>query len=275
MLGKKVIVNISGGLGNQLFQLAAAVHLQNEGYKISVDSLYNDLDGFRSTEIKEITEDLNIHYIKRNPIFLRVLKNRFFRKIYLLGIRKKTIFEVENFGVPSICRKRKHYRISGYWQTITVASQIQKRLTQSCAGLRKDEIALHVRRGDYLSAQHQLHGALSGDYYLRAVANLKKKRGSQKIVIYTDSPEIVKNEVWLSSLKGEDVTFSDSLKPWETLLEMSKSSAIICSNSTFSWWAAFIGEDKDVVMPSKWFKESVLPESLRLPGSSIIEATFI
>ena len=275
MRSKKLIVGISGGLGNQLFQLAAAIHLQNQGYTVAVDSLYNDIDGVRTTEIKGLAKDLKINYVERSTLLIKVMRKQPIRKIYIALLRKKTIFEKENFGIPTIPTSSKKNRIFGYWQTISLAGEIKKNLSQLIVDKSRDEVALHVRRGDYLSAQHYLHGALSGDYYLSALKKVREKHGLKRIVIFTDSPEIVKNEDWYLLLDKDKVRFSDSIKPWETIIEMAHFSSIVCSNSTFSWWAAFIGEKKTIIMPSNWFRDIPLPEALRLPDSQIIEGTFI
>jgi hypothetical protein len=54
--------------------------------------------------------------------------------------------------------------------------------------------------------------------------------------------------------------------PEETLILMSKSDALVISNSTFSWWAAQLGnKNKFVVRPSKWFRGMLDPEDLFPP----------
>jgi len=272
---QKLIVGISGGLGNQLFQLAAAIYLQNQGYAVAVDSVYNDLNGVRTNEVKGLAKDLKINYVERSALLIKVMKKRPIRKIYIAMLRTKTIFESESFGTPIIPTSGKKNRIFGYWQTISLAGEIKNNLSQLIKDQSRDEVALHVRRGDYLSSQHQLHGALSGEYYLSALKKVREKHGSKRIVIFTDSPEIVKKEDWYRLLDKDKVRFSDSIRPWETIIEMAHFSSIVCSNSTFSWWAAFIGEKKTIIMPSNWLRGIPLPDALRLPDSHIIEGTFI
>ena len=270
-----MIVGISGGLGNQLFQLATAVQLRVEGYKVQIDSIYNDLNSFRATEIYELATNLGIP-IKERSLFLNsLLRIQIARRVYSSMLRKNTVFESENFGSPVVPREKQNCRLFGYWQTINSATAIHDNLSELLKPRRIDEIAVHVRRGDYLSEQHSLHGALHGNYYLKAIENLRKKTNFQRMVIFTDSPELIKNEEWFQSLDKTKVRVSTCKKPWDTLLEMANYSAIICSNSTFSWWAAFIGGNKSIILPSKWFQETALPNALRIPGSEVIESSFI
>ena len=275
MENREVIVGISGGLGNQLFQLATAVQLRAEGYKVQLDTIYNELNSFRATEIYEFATDLGIPIKVRSSFLNGLLRIQIAKKFYNLILRRNTIFESENFGSPFVPKEKRNCRLFGYWQTINSANAIQDSLSELLKSPRIDEIALHVRRGDYLSEEHSLHGALHGKYYQKAIENLSQKTDFQKIVIFTDSPEVVKNEEWFQSLDKTKVRVSTSKEPWNTLLEMANYSAIICSNSTFSWWAAFIGGTKSIILPSKWFQETLLPKALRIPGSEVIESSFI
>lgn len=272
---RRIVVEISGGLGNQLFQLAAAKNLDNQGYRVFIDSIYNEINGFRVTEVIDFASKLGIPAVKRSCFSNNLLKVSIVKKIYISKLRKQTIYEQENFGKPVVPTNKMNLRLFGYWQNISLASEIRDRLSELFKSPQIDGIALHVRRGDYLSKQHSLHGALDGRYYLKALEKWNQKKSNQKIVIFTDSPEIVKHEEWIQLLNSPSVSFSDSIDPWETLMEMARYSAIICSNSTFSWWAAFIGEDKEVFMPDRWFKDTLFPVTLRIPGSYLIESTFI
>lgn len=272
---KGIVVEISGGLGNQLFQLAAAVDLNSQGHKVIIDSIHNEINSFRATEINEIAKALSIPMIKRSVVLITCLRVPIVKRMYISRLRKKTLYEDISFGKPIIPVSSKDLRLFGYWQSISLANEIQDALSEFLKAPPIDGIALHIRRGDYLSKEHSLHGALDGNYYLKALAKLNQNRKNQKIMIFTDSPEIVKKEEWVHLISSSNVSFSNSTAPWETLMEMSRYSAIICSNSTFSWWAAFTGKEKEVILPSRWFRDTLLPAALRIEGSQIIESSFV
>lgn len=272
---KEIVVEISGGLGNQLFQLAAAVNLNSQEHKVIIDSIYNEINSYRVTEIDEIAKALGIPMMKRSVFLITCLRISIVKKMYISRLRKKTLYEDISFGKPIIPVDGKDFRLFGYWQNISLANEIQDVLSEFLKAPRIDGIAVHVRRGDYLSKEHSLHGALDGSYYLKGLAQLNSNRKNPRIVIFTDSPEFVKKEEWVQMIGSADVHFSDSINPWETLLEMSRYSKIICSNSTFSWWAAFVGDDKKIILPSKWFRDTELPPSLHIPNSQVVESSFI
>ncbi len=275
MESRKIIIEISGGLGNQLFQLAAAKNLNVQGHEVFIDSIYNEISAYRVTEINEFATSLRIPVVERSSFSANFLRIPIVKRMYISKLRKKTIYENINFGKPIIPRSKLNFRLFGYWQNIGLANEIRDSLSELLESPPIEGIALHIRRGDYLSEQHSLHGALDGSYYLKALAKLSQKRNDKKIVIFTDSPEIVKQEEWVQLLNSSKVSFNKSIEPWETLREMARYSAIVSSNSTFSWWAAFIGENKEVIMPDRWFKDTLLPAALRIPGSYLIESTFI
>ena len=273
---KKLTLEVSGGLGNQLFQVGTAVGLRDKGYVVAVDSIYNDLNGIRSTEIEELVKNLGIQYIKRNKFMLFLLKNPIIKKIYIYKIQRNTIYESKNFSIPIIPKDTSKKRIFGYWQTISSAEKIFQYLNNLVQGEIKKEIALHVRRGDYLLPQHSMHGALDGSYYMKAVQAAIAEGGQRNIVIFTDSLKIVQAEEWCKSLSLVfNVTFSELTSPWETMLEMARYSTIICSNSTFSWWAAYIGLAKNVILPDQWFINTKTPQQLLFTRSQVIRATFL
>lgn len=128
---------------------------------------------------------------------------------------------------------------------------------------RKKPAVVHVRRGDYGLKENKSIGLLSAKYYDQAVSHLDQ---SKQIWIFSDSPDLVKSEL---NYKGKDIVFirppNDS-DPVESLLLMSMAPEIVISNSTFSWWAAFLsGGNSRVFAPTKWYKSQLDPVDL-IPG---------
>ena len=105
---------------------------------------------------------------------------------------------------------------------------------------------LHVRRGDYLGLSH-IHCVLTIDYYARAVELIDAK----KIVVVSDDIAWVREQ---ELFKGERFLIVERLNELETLALMSLCKRGVCSNSTFSWWGAFLGAGSrgKVVVPERW-----------------------
>ena len=107
-------------------------------------------------------------------------------------------------------------------------------------------IALHIRRGDYLINSGNHHN-LSDDYYEHALKEFDEDR---QVVIFTDDPEWALN----NPLFGSDrFIVSEGNGPYHDLYMMTQCSDFIISNSTFSWWGAWLADKGKVVAPEVWF----------------------
>jgi len=109
-------------------------------------------------------------------------------------------------------------------------------------------VSVHVRRGDYLSSpsHHPVQGI---EYYREAFS---RYQGLKKI-IFSDDP------AWCrENLDIDDVTVIEENNPYVTLYLMSRFKNHIISNSSFSWWGAWLsGENSSVISPKKWFGDSL------------------
>jgi hypothetical protein len=104
---------------------------------------------------------------------------------------------------------------------------------------------IHVRRGDYTTVS-DCHPPVTVEYIKAAVEISKAK----KFVVVSDDIRWCKaNLAFLDPIYSP---FSEMDLGYDFTLMTQCSSAII-SNSSFSWWAAWLGKEKDVVAPSKWF----------------------
>lgn len=137
------------------------------------------------------------------------------------------------------------------------------------------KVAVHVRRTDYLNLGH-IYDVVEKTYYLEA--QKKAREFTQKVVfhLFSDDPQGAIN--WLGdSIKIERVISQPNNIPSGELLRlMSTYDSVIAANSTFSWWAAYIGKInqnmKLIFLPRKFSKlRSDLPEEhLRIQGCIFI-----
>jgi hypothetical protein len=139
-------------------------------------------------------------------------------------------------------------------------------------------LAIHVRRGDYFKYAEKF-GVLSVDYYQRGILEAinRSSEAFDAISIFSDDPKLVWGE--LASLKI-DLPISLEVPPTsfgseESLYLMSQSMGVVISNSTFSWWGAFLGEPKSaVVAPKPWFKAKSEPNDLFPQDWSLVDASW-
>jgi hypothetical protein len=123
--------------------------------------------------------------------------------------------------------------------------------------------SIHVRRGDYLKYPNK-HTQSPTEYYDTAISLVKEKHPNVTFLIFSDDIQWCKNH-----FIGNEFTFIEGFEDWEDLILMSLCDANIITNSTFSWWAAWLGEkpNKLIIAPEKWFgpegpqdQQDIIPE---------------
>jgi len=275
--GPNVAVEISGGFGNQLFQLAAAEFLRNHGLRVFLDFSVNQKNGARDNLISEIASRLSFPIQSLTPWQTVFWKMPLLKRI--CGLRKsaRIMKEEVEFLAPLVVFTNQRIIYRGYWQNANVAATVRERIAQyfrlsECGSV--DRIALHVRRGDYLlGGNPSFHGVLTGEYYVAAVQAIRDVLGNLPVIVFTDSPKMVSEEAWVSEISHLD--FAPSLGVIEDFTEIAISRAIICSNSTYSWWASYISNSDHIILPSKWQVNLELPEGLLQEKAKVVRALFV
>jgi len=239
-------VNIMGGLGNQLFQLAALLHIARKTQRTPyIQSLANP-----STHSSV-------------PYFDTIFE--LFRNLH--STVKPTIRITE----PSLAyanwapllRMALNPEISGYFQDWRyVDPDFVPRLRFSGNVLYRyptvnSSVFLHIRGGDYVgNPGHDI--GLDG-YYQRAIAHFPDAH----FLLVTNDLEYAMSRPCLVGLKYTLVMESEL----DTLYVMSQCSGGICANSSFSWWGAYLNPHRKIVMPDRWYRDpSYATEGYYFPG---------
>lgn len=132
-----------------------------------------------------------------------------------------------------------------------------------------DKVSLHIRRGDYLKAKHFYVDLTETDYYQKAVNCFDKDE--QFLVFCKDNQGWEQDKAdrqWCRDfldtfIPGRYELVNKDNKEEEDLNLMASCKAHIGANSSFSWWAAFLGGGK-TIMPKQWFHEGVLAREVEL-----------
>ena len=298
-------VFLTGGLGNQLFQLAAAFEsAQGEielVSKIGKPRLSEngdpeiasfDLPDFVTIEsppmifskvtMKVIGLNLRSHFnpkkIERHLLWIyRSLGNVYISLLFKKMLRLRFGRDI---GFTPIDKLGKKDFLVGYFQSfkylskttldrllaLNVAEPSETFLEYLKKFQGKRNLVVHVRLGDYMN--EPTIGTLSQEYYKRALAEIDFSRIDQ-VFVFSDSPELIRGYLPHEfSPKFEIVphVFSSA----ETLMLMKAGSDFIISNSTFSWWGAMLSQEieKKVIAPTPWFVAQDEPTDL-LPSSWI------
>jgi hypothetical protein len=135
------------------------------------------------------------------------------------------------------------------------------------AAIATKPIVIHVRRGDYTSSLNTPQGVLSKDYYLAGLETISKgQRSVAEVWVFSDSLDEVRGEFGTGGQSFRYIETPINATAAETMTIMSLASGIVISNSTFSYWAAMLGQVPEVVSPKKWFRLADDPEDLCPPN---------
>lgn len=227
-------VNIMGGLGNQMFQLAALLHVAKQTRRVPyIQTLENP-----STHSA-------VSYF--DTIF------RSFRTLHSTVKPTTRITEphLSYTNWPPLLRMTLNPEISGYfqdWRYVDPDFVSRLQFSADVLGkyLVKDSIFLHIRGGDYVGNVY--HDIGLDAYYQRAIAYFP---GAYFLVV-TNDPDYAMKRPFLSNLNYKIVTESEI----DTLFIMSQCAGGICANSSFSWWGAYLNPHRKIVMPDRWYRDS-------------------
>ena len=297
---QQVTVNLIGGLGNQLFQYAAGKYLANKlDTRLTLNLRQIGTGGtFREPDILQMNlkDVLVVGNIGRTltPRFFLAPKRAYFSTLRRLTsqeklIRRNQIFRPESDGFdPRLLEISRPMRLEGYFQTHKYADFLYEELLELCElkapstwYLEKlDEIsfsnpiALHIRRTDY-GALARSFGLLSSQYYREALNALPESLRDNKVLVFSD--EISEAKKVLKHIDREFVFLevNSFSTPAENLTLMSKCSANVIANSTFSWWGAYLNVNSSgTVAPAQWFRNMREPIKILPPNWNTIQSSW-
>jgi len=222
-------VNVIGGVGNQLFQIAAGyAYAKKYGKKLIV----NPNNWFAS----QGTDPLAYEYT--------IFKNFEYGNYITEDV---TIIQEKRFNYDELPYYDGDVSLNGYFQSLKYFEDVKDEFISllDLPKINDDvkiEVGFHIRRGDYLN-HPTIHYVCHTEYFEYFFEKFKNKN----IKIFTDDPNHVINE--FAKYKFDILKSSFDIKE---LACMAKCDTLVGSNSTFSWWAALIG-NKTSYFPSKWF----------------------
>lgn len=277
---KKVIVQIKGGLGNQLFQYAAA---RRFAINNNVPLVLDHISVFKNDYFKRnfLLDRFKVQcgYIKSGSsytIFIRQL-GRLIQKFIdrYRDLQHKThIVEKDSSKVDPMMLNLQisgSVYMEGYWQHeeyfLDIRDQLCDELTLhtphdkinlDCAKRIEacESVCLHVRRlhgvpqsADAKPMANQSEEHIDPDYYSKAVEILAQKVKSPHFFVFSDYPDWAKENIHVP-YPIEYITHNGQ-DDCEDFWLMGQCKHFIVANSTFSWWAAWLGknENKVVIAP--------------------------
>jgi hypothetical protein len=270
------IIAIQGGLGNQLFQwFYAHGILDTPGFNIYTKypegPSVNLMREFGLAPVVANCSHCGIIFNEpvrptRANLFPQILDRVWTIGILSLTLKKLGIFQGDAQQSVKInsSRTNRIIYVNGYFQKWNYAKKQQRwidsellpvlRTLHSELGkqfdLSEPYTVIHVRRGDYRADKNPLAwmGCLADEYFIQ----LAKEHPSSRIVLLAEHKDEVEDLV--SALKPYLVLDSTLTTPWETLAIMSGARTFFGSNSSLSWWGAWMASinGASTYLPSKW-----------------------
>jgi len=263
-----------GGLGNQLYQLCALDYFCNK-YNLSgsIDlSHYLFLNNTRSPTFIDLFQLLNFANIYSiDSRRTTILSEKLSRKLPLLSraLRCRHLIG-DTFQWPeSVSGDR--FLLGGYFQHHYIAQNSglfdQLGKLAAASNLKTiDSVAIHLRLGDYSQPPYNSLYWLADHTYLKyAFRQLKSITGNtcfREARVFTDSLASAKELLDVSDLPVQTYRFLQCQRAEQDLLDLSRYSYKILSNSTFSLASYYIGHSNLAIIPRHWFKTQETPSSL-------------
>jgi len=267
-----VISDIIGGLGNQMFMYAAARRVSlMQGVKLKLNTThFQSSYGWRRYGLNNLSivediagiEDLTTvlyqgHiYSEPGPFSFDPKLDRVAVPVYMRGYFQSFRY-LE--GVEDSIRSEFQVRTPPAGQNAQLLEMIRG----------SNSVAVHIRRGDYVTdpGVARMHGALPLDYYLWALRLIVHRAGAATLFVFSDDIYWAQANL-ATGLPTVFVGHNGPDQDYEDLRLMSACKHFVIANSSFSWWAAWLGthEGKIVCAPARWMASNpdtsdLIPES--------------
>jgi hypothetical protein len=277
-----ITIRLAGGLGNQIFQFAAAQNLLealnckstklfvNTNYLQSYEAKHHFSIGFITKHFSNINIESSSPWVARLACHFRLarfLDQRLGNFAFI-----STINHLQKAYMHS--NYAKHFVLDGYFQDPNILFTEVQRCELRDVLLReksdlintikkgKKFIGVHIRRGDYVTSKvaSRVFKTIKIDYYHEA---LKRFPNNKQVIVFSDDRELAAD--FAERIGGINARHLNLSLEDEFCLLMACDDHVI-ANSTFSWWAAVLGQRNKgrIIAPMNWYhnqksnKENIL-----------------
>lgn len=281
-----IIVRVTGGLGNQMFQYAMYKSLENKGKLVKLDSksfyeTKKEHNGYELERIFDIKpnkptkEDLE-KFDENNISTLFKIKRKLFGD-------KKFVYDTKEYVFNKDVYKLKNSYLNGYWQSIKYFEGIENDIKKDFRFKNQldnknleilneiensNSISIHIRRGDYMSPEnYNMYGCIATPtYYKKAIKVIEEKVENPTFFVFSNDMDWVKKNIQINS-QVFYIDINSGNGSYKDMQLMSNCKHNIIANSSFSWWGAWLNENKNkiVIAPKKWInREDVDSDKIEL-----------
>ncbi len=273
-----IILHLSGGLGNQMFQYAFGHAIAKRlGTDLKLELTDPTLiihNGFELARIFDIQASEATQADMQ--AVLGIYRHRLIRKVFkatgVSKIFKSPCIEEPHFHFsPSMLAIPDNSFVNGYWQSEKYFLEIQNEIRSNFAFKlpmfqqnadvaetinKTNSVSLHVRRNDFATNLriNATHGLCSLEYYQAAIRYVAERVEHPNYFVFSDDSAWVKSNLKID-FPCEFVEHNQGKESYNDMRLMSQCQHHIIANSSFSWWGAWLNPrlEKIVVAPQQWF----------------------
>jgi hypothetical protein len=247
----------NGRLGNQLFQVASTIGIAIKN---------NVRPVFKSWYCTYTKKDMSVYFKDKLEYIEKINpSNRYLERYF----NYHEIRYLDNMSIKGYYQSEKYFShceedIRFYFQPSDNLSYKINEIYKNMVSENKKTCSIHIRRGDYVN--NPFHEVCDYGYYTRAIEKIDSLLDIDFFIIFSDDINWCKN-----TFKGERFLYSEGLEDIEDLFLMSSCDNHIISNSSFSWWGSWLcnKQDKKIITPSRWFKDSSVDDRDIFPNNCI------
>lgn len=250
-----IYANLKGGLANILIQMAA---IKSMAIDNDVDCSFPNLDKQLDLLNNDMTYNPKIkHAYEYNIMFEHMNVSAPTKELPII----KFPFEYETISLPN-----EDVFVDGFFQSekyfthnrvkllewFKIPESINEKITNKYSKLLEQRTTgIHVRRGDYVRHPNH-HPVQTREYYLEGIELLKDK--TDLFIVFSDDIPWCKENLTIPN-----IVFIENERDYVEIYLMSLCNNNIISNSSFSWWGAWLNtnENKIVIGPKIWFGPAI------------------
>lgn len=264
-----VVIQLSGGMGNQMFQYALYLQLKALGKNVKIDDI-TEYEGRNARPIRLSVFDAK--YETPTEVEMKCLTDSYLdlaskvrRK--LTGRKTAAYTEKSQLFDSKVWEMDRAY-LMGCWQSekyfVNVKDKVREAFTFKNMDLSKNmkayaeamensnSVSVHIRRGDYLQVDEVYGGICTEEYYEKAMQKMREEMPDCHFFIFTNDVPWVKEH-----MQGEHITVvegNDEDAGYVDMYLMIRCKHYILANSSFSWWGCYLNpsEEKKVIAPKIW-----------------------
>lgn len=273
-----IVVQLSGGLGNQMFQYALYMQLKASGKNVKID----DITEYKGRNARPIRLSVfGAKYPTPTETEMKCLTDSYLdivSKIRRKLTGRKTAEYMEHSSQrfdEKVLEMDRAYLV-GWWQSEKYFKNIKEKVIDAFtfrqmqlseemqrykeAMENTNSVSVHIRRGDYLLVDEVYGGICTEEYYEKAMKKMEEEVPDCHFFVFTNDVPWVKEH-----MSGANVTVvegNDEDNGYIDMYLMTCCKHYILANSSFSWWGCYLNtsRDKKVIAPKKWANGRECPD---------------